>query len=126
MPYKNPCGRYTHLAFTYSVGPSSVARNELGPAPPFSPMRVLEVPWSRALSLACEEAALTYHTGLSKPFFSPGGSVKRVSLVWWLFGIGFNSGIGVPVYMAWGGRFWSMCWETGVSVRYQCPGSFWA
>ena len=30
--------------------------SELGPAPPFPPMRVLEVQWSRALSLACEVA----------------------------------------------------------------------
>jgi hypothetical protein len=34
---------YIHLAFTYSVGPSSVVGSELGPAPPFPPMRVLEV-----------------------------------------------------------------------------------
>jgi hypothetical protein len=33
-----------HLAFTYSVGSSIVVwSNELGPAPPFPPMRVLEV-----------------------------------------------------------------------------------
>jgi hypothetical protein len=30
--------------------------SELGPAPPFPPMRVLEVKWSRALSLVCEVA----------------------------------------------------------------------
>ena len=41
---------------TYSVGPSSVVWSELGPAPPFPPMRVLEVYWSRALSLVCEVA----------------------------------------------------------------------
>ena len=35
----------THLAFTYSVGPSSVAWSELGPAPPFPLARVLEVEW---------------------------------------------------------------------------------
>ena len=32
----NPCKPYTHLAFTYSVGPSSIVWSELGPAPPFS------------------------------------------------------------------------------------------
>ena len=41
---------------TYSVGPSSVVWSELGPAPPFPPIRVLEVVWSWALSLVCEVA----------------------------------------------------------------------
>jgi hypothetical protein len=49
----NPHKLYIHLAFTYSVGPSSVVGSELGPAPPFPPMRVLEVYQSRALSLSC-------------------------------------------------------------------------
>ena len=35
MPCRNPCRLYIHLAFTYSVGPSSIAWSELGPAPPF-------------------------------------------------------------------------------------------
>jgi hypothetical protein len=35
MPCRNPCRLYMHLAFTYSVGPSSVVWSELGPAPPF-------------------------------------------------------------------------------------------
>ena len=56
MPYRNPCIFYTHLAFSYSVGPASVVWSELGPAPPFPPMRVQEVQWSRALSLMCELA----------------------------------------------------------------------
>jgi hypothetical protein len=43
MPCKNPCRLYIHLAFTYSVGPLSVVWSELGLAPPFPPMRVLEV-----------------------------------------------------------------------------------
>ena len=51
-----PCRFYIYLVFTYSVGPSSVVWSELGPAPPFPPMRVLEVQWSRALSLVCEVA----------------------------------------------------------------------
>ena len=34
-----------HLAVTYFVGPSSVVWSELGSAPPFPPMRVLEVYW---------------------------------------------------------------------------------
>jgi hypothetical protein len=54
MPYRNPCRLYIHLAFTYSVSPSIVVRSELRPAPPFPPIRVLEVYWSRALSLVCE------------------------------------------------------------------------
>ena len=54
MPCRNPCRLYIHLAFTYSIGPSSVVWSELGPAPPCPPMRVLEVWWSRALSLMCE------------------------------------------------------------------------
>jgi hypothetical protein len=43
----------TSLGFTYSVGPSSVVWTELGLAPPFPPMRVLEVQSSRALSFMC-------------------------------------------------------------------------
>ena len=40
VPRRNPCRLYIHLAFTYSVDPSSVAwRSELRPAPPFPPMR---------------------------------------------------------------------------------------
>ena len=51
-----PCRPYIHLAFTYSVGPSSVVWSELGLAPPFPPMRVLELYGSRALGLVCEVA----------------------------------------------------------------------
>jgi hypothetical protein len=43
IPCKNPCRRHIHLAFTYSVSPWSVVRTELGPAPPFPEMRVLEM-----------------------------------------------------------------------------------
>ena len=50
-----------HVDFTsilhshsYSVGPSSLVGSELGPAPPFPPMIVLEVQWPMALSLVCE------------------------------------------------------------------------
>ena len=50
------CRVYIHLSFTYSAGPSSVVWTELGLAPPFPPMRVLEVKWSRALSHVCEVA----------------------------------------------------------------------
>ena len=39
--------------------------SELGPAPPFPPMRVLEVLWSRALSLVREVALNCVKTGLS-------------------------------------------------------------
>ena len=35
---------------------SSAVSSKLGPALPFPPMRVLEVYWSRALSLMCEVA----------------------------------------------------------------------
>ena len=34
MPCRNPCRLNIHLAFTYSVGPSSVVWSKLGPAPP--------------------------------------------------------------------------------------------
>jgi hypothetical protein len=65
MPRRNRCRLYVHLAFTYYVGPSNVARNELGLAPPFPPMRVLEVYyWSRALSPVCE-VALNQHENLN-------------------------------------------------------------
>jgi hypothetical protein len=44
MPCRNPCRLYIHLAFTYSVNPSSLVwSSELRPAPPFPPMRVLEM-----------------------------------------------------------------------------------
>ena len=56
MPCRHPCRLYIHLAFTYSVGPSSVVWSKLGLAPPFPPMRVLEVQWSWALSPVCEVA----------------------------------------------------------------------
>ena len=56
IPCMNPCRLYIHLAFTYSVGPSNVVWSELGPTPPFPTMSMLEVLWSRALSLVCEVA----------------------------------------------------------------------
>ena len=56
MPCKNLCRLYIHLAFTYSIGPSSVVCSEFGPAPLLPPMRVLKVQWSRALNLVCEVA----------------------------------------------------------------------
>jgi hypothetical protein len=43
MPCRHPRRLYIHLASTYSVCPSSILGSELGPAPPFPPMRVLEV-----------------------------------------------------------------------------------
>jgi hypothetical protein len=49
----------------YSVGPSSVVRSKLGPAPPFPPMRVLEVSWSLALDLVWE-VALSLHSSVKK------------------------------------------------------------
>ena len=39
MPRRNSCRLYIHLAFTCSIGPSSVVWSELRPAPPFPPMR---------------------------------------------------------------------------------------
>ena len=65
MPYKNPRRFYTRLAFSYSIGPSSVVRRELGPAPPFPPTRALEMRWSRALSLMCELALRVLFEGLT-------------------------------------------------------------
>ena len=56
MPCTNPCRLDIHLAFTNSVSSSSIVWSKLGPAPPFPQMRVLEVKWSRALSLVCEAA----------------------------------------------------------------------
>jgi hypothetical protein len=43
MPCRNPFMHYIHLAFTYSVSPSSVVGSELGRASSFPPMRLLEV-----------------------------------------------------------------------------------
>ena len=64
---RNPCKLYIHHAFRYSVSPSSVMWSELGPALPFLPTRVLEVWWSRELSLVCEVALRdwSYRTVLS-------------------------------------------------------------
>ena len=56
MPRRNPWRLYISHILTYSVGLSSVVWSELGPISPFPPMRVLEVKWSRALSLVCEVA----------------------------------------------------------------------
>ena len=51
LPCRNPSRLYNHL------GPSSVvSSSELGPTPPFPPMRMLDVLWSWALSLVCEVA----------------------------------------------------------------------
>ena len=61
MSCRNPCWLHIHLAFTYSIGPSSVLWSELGPAPPCPPMRVLIVLWSRALSLVYEVAFSNAH-----------------------------------------------------------------
>ena len=56
MPCRNPCKLYIHLAFTCSIGRSSVVWS-LGLAPPFPPIRaLLKVYWTRALSLVCEVA----------------------------------------------------------------------
>ena len=43
MPCWNPYGLYIHLAFTYSIGPSSVVWSELGAVMPFS---TNEIAWS--------------------------------------------------------------------------------
>jgi hypothetical protein len=42
---------YIYLAFTHSVGPSSVVWSELGPAPPFPANESAWSEWSQALSL---------------------------------------------------------------------------
>ena len=79
MPCRNPCRLYIHLAFTYSVGPSSVVWSELGPAPPFPPMRVLEVLWSWALYLMCEVALLL------TLFLCVGFTMEQISWFHWHF-----------------------------------------
>jgi hypothetical protein len=43
MSCRSPRRLYIHLAFTYSIGLSSVVWSELGLAPPFPPMGLLEV-----------------------------------------------------------------------------------
>ena len=70
MPYRSPCRLYIHLAFTHSVGPSSVVLSKFGPAQSFPPMIVLEMEWSWALSLVCE-VALSFHTLQRRPTSSP-------------------------------------------------------
>ena len=64
------CHAGIHVDFTsilhslvYSVGPSNIVWSELGPAPPFPLMRVLEVEWSQALSLVCAVAVSYRYAG---------------------------------------------------------------
>ena len=45
MPRRSPHRLCILFAFTYSIGPSSAVWSELEPAPPFQPIRVLEVRW---------------------------------------------------------------------------------
>ena len=45
-----------HTWLSLFIDPSSIVWSELGPPPPFPPMRVLEEYWLRALSLVCEVA----------------------------------------------------------------------
>ena len=52
MPCMNPCRLYTHLAFTHSVGPSSIVWNELRPAPPFHQWECLKCN-DHGLSVSC-------------------------------------------------------------------------
>jgi hypothetical protein len=52
--YKSMKTYNIHLAFTYSIDPSSAMWSKLVRALPFPPMRVVEVQWSCALSLMCE------------------------------------------------------------------------
>ena len=56
MPCRNPWRLCIHLAFTYSISPSSIVWSDLGPTPSSPPMRVLEVHWAWALNLVCEVA----------------------------------------------------------------------
>ena len=63
MPHRNACGLYIHLAFTYSIGPSSVVWSEIRPTPPFPPMRVLEMQWSRPSILCVMWPLLLYTKG---------------------------------------------------------------
>ena len=49
MLCRNPCRLYIYLAFIYSVGPSSVVWNQLGPAPPFS---TNESAWSAMVTVS--------------------------------------------------------------------------
>ena len=85
MPCRSPCRLYIHLAFTYPVGPSSIVWSELGPSPPFPPMRVLEVQWSRALNLQCEVAfSTTLHYGrgpmaVNMPVWRPLKLIQKVA-----------------------------------------------
>ena len=49
------CHLRIHVDFT-SVGPSNAMWSKLGLQPPFPPMKMLEVQWSRALGPLCEVA----------------------------------------------------------------------
>jgi hypothetical protein len=56
MPCRNLCRLYIHLAFTYSVGPSSVVWSKLDRLHLFHQWECLKCKWSWALSLMCEVA----------------------------------------------------------------------
>ena len=82
MLCRHPCRLYIHLAFTYSLGPSSTVWSELRPSPPFPPMRVLEAYWSRALSPVCEVALSIITENIStKQFVSVGVWAGRRSMM---------------------------------------------
>jgi hypothetical protein len=56
IAWGNPCRLYIHLAFAYTRWSLKRRVKRTWTVPPFPPMRVLEVSWSRALSLVCEVA----------------------------------------------------------------------
>ena len=80
IPCRKLCKRCVRLAFTYFVCPSSVVWSEVGQAPPFPPMRVLEVQWSRALNLVCEVALRSKTKGILRYYRSKAKSWIRLVL----------------------------------------------
>ena len=60
--------------------PSSKVGSELGPAPPFPPMRVLEVWWSWALSRVCEVALGLPHANLLDILYRSSKKIKDIFL----------------------------------------------
>ena len=104
IPYRNSCRLYIQNVFTYSVGPSRVVWSELGSAPPFPPMRVLEVSWSRARSFVCEVALRVSSHTRQEPWPCNGEDP-------WLSSKGCTMDVGKAVLCSLGPSKHSVKWE---------------
>ena len=137
MPCRNLCRLYIHLAFTYSVGPSSVVWSELGPATPFPPMRVLERQWVTGSQSRVWSGPKSQFTWGQSMQFQPlrtwrlglitshgfqvawGRSVRSQPLRAWKLGLTTSLVVQDPRSQAWHGYLHgNSCWRWG-EVRFE-------